>query len=105
MSSVRYISPQCVRNRLGDRDLILSGALLLYVVQSASQSARHPSLTSLPPSLSHAHMPLQPEECSGDAVEAYEQCGGDMWEGATCCEEGLECVQMGDKSCYWQVQL
>ncbi|CAN0346856.1 unnamed protein product [Ectocarpus sp. 12 AP-2014] len=41
-------------------------------------------------------------ECSGDPVEAWEQCGGDGWTGSTCCEEGLECVVMGKSTCYSQ---
>ncbi|CAM9604115.1 unnamed protein product, partial [Ectocarpus sp. 12 AP-2014] len=43
-------------------------------------------------------------ECSGDPVEAWEQCGGDGWTGSTCCEEGLECVVMGKSTCYSQVR-
>ncbi|CAM9324794.1 unnamed protein product [Ectocarpus fasciculatus] len=41
-------------------------------------------------------------DCSGEPVEAWEQCGGDGWTGSTCCEEGLECVIMGKSTCYSQ---
>ncbi|CAN0431581.1 unnamed protein product, partial [Hapterophycus canaliculatus] len=33
-----------------------------------------------------------PTDCSGDPVPPYWQCGGDEWQGSTCCEEGFECV-------------
>ncbi|CAB1100464.1 unnamed protein product [Ectocarpus sp. CCAP 1310/34] len=50
-----------------------------------------------------APVPTAPTgECSGDPVEAWEQCGGDGWTGSTCCEEGLECVVMGKSTCYSQ---
>lgn len=42
-------------------------------------------------------------ECSGDPVEAYEQCGGDNWKGSTCCADGLECRAMGEGACYSEV--
>ena len=44
------------------------------------------------------------EECEGDPVPVYEQCGGDDWEGSTCCEEGLECVVLGNGTCYSEVR-
>lgn len=45
----------------------------------------------------------EPMGCMGDPVPAWEQCGGDSWEGSTCCGEGLECTAMGGGTCYWQV--
>lgn len=41
--------------------------------------------------------------CSGTAVPKYDQCGGDSWEGPTCCEEGFECVRRGGGTCFYQV--
>lgn len=44
-----------------------------------------------------------PDDCEGDPVAMWEQCGGDTWKGSTCCAEGLECEVMGLGSCYSQV--
>ena len=44
-------------------------------------------------------------ECSGTPVPVWEQCGGYLWEGSTCCEEGLQCTAMGGGTCYWQVTI
>ena len=43
------------------------------------------------------------DECEGDPVAVYEQCGGDTWTGSTCCEDGLDCIVMGTTTCYSQV--
>eukprot|EP00903_Cladosiphon_okamuranus_P008987 g8597.t1 len=42
------------------------------------------------------------QTCSGDSVEAYEQCGGLDWEGSTCCSDGYQCTEMGPDGCYAQ---
>lgn len=42
------------------------------------------------------------DECEGDPVAAFEQCGGQDFTGSTCCEDGLECTVMA--ACYSQVK-
>ncbi|CAN0238276.1 unnamed protein product, partial [Hapterophycus canaliculatus] len=32
-----------------------------------------------------------PTECSGDPLTPCWQCGGQEWQGSTCCEDGYEC--------------
>ena len=63
-------------------------------------------MTTTPPA-SETPAPLvatPSDECEGDTVAVYDQCGGDTWEGSTCCEDGLECVVMGKSTCYSQVR-
>ncbi len=36
-------------------------------------------------------------------VKAYEQCGGESWQGSTCCIDGFQCTVMGQGNRYSQV--
>lgn len=45
----------------------------------------------------------EPDKTCQDAVAAYGQCGGDDYNGSTCCLDGYECQQMA--VCYSEVHV
>lgn len=44
-------------------------------------------------------------DCSGNPLGAYEQCGGHLWTGSTCCTVGYECTVTDESSWYSQVNI
>lgn len=73
-----------------------------------SSSPTLPLRTSEPgatfaPHASEAPQQQEPSFECGEEIDAYEQCGGEGFEGTGCCRMGYECVQRTD--CYSEVRV
>jgi hypothetical protein len=55
-------------------------------VAPASSATTTPALTTT----------ATPSQSSGTCAEAWEQCGGQGWQGSTCCASGLTCAELNE---------